>query len=1280
MNENSRRWLAGLAVIAIFAALQPSVFAQGFTAVTGSVMDPTGAVIPGVEVTVTNAATGASRTVITNETGSYTVAQLSPGVYNISASLPGFSTQVMSGVTLPVGGTVVVNLPLEVGAVTDVVDVISSVGAVNTVDAKLGVAFDTQKIIDLPLNARNIVGLLGLQSGVTQSDQSGEFGRDDGGQVNGARNDQQNIVLDGVNINRQEAGSAFEGAIPTTLDSVQEFLVSTAGSGGTGARGSGAQVSLVTKSGSNQWHGSAYEYYRSQGTSATNYFLTGGTQGDPTRLIRNLPGGSFGGPIIKDKLFLFGAYERQTDRSATVATRTIPTPQFLDGIVRYERKDGSFAELTQGCGSMLERFSGIPCDTWNSNVIGPNGLLEVFRPFANGQGGVLSPGEDNGANQQRFRFQSPFVRNRNVYISRLDFTASENHTFFFRGTLNDDSRTLGAEALPGGGDSRLRLDNSKGFAASWNWVISPSVNSNFTAGLTRESFEDSGINTPTWSYGFFSQPFVDTGASRQAIDTWNFVENFSWLRGNHNIQFGGNTRYMTNARNSFNDVNPGSYSGGANLTANNIGVSASPGFARAVGDAEFANAVSAHSAGDAVMTATGSISQFSEDIQFDVDGNKLAAGIAFTRRFRMQEYDFYLQDTWRATSNLTVTFGVNYSVQTPPYEADGLQVNWMENLGNRLRVQSDTTKTITELPLFTTQTAGRANDAADYYSADTNNWAPRVSFAWTPSNDWLNTGGQLVLRGGYNMTYDAMGRRFARDAAGSGSIGLKTRFGTPGFSNSFDGLDGAPRAPRIGGEFGFMPRGFFPTVGDAPSNVVPIGSGGAGGVSSSGIDPGLYSPTSHLLNLTISKELPGDWVVEASYVGRFARNLVGQADIASPVNVRDAISGQTYYQAIKTMYERDEANSTPIDDIIPIPWFENVYSKAIGVSETRLGRKADGTQCRAGSSGCDFPFGATSATQAFYALLHKSRAPGPNTSASLVDEIQGIERRAGPTLLSPQVHYFGLFTNLGRSNYNSGQLTVRKRFSQGVNWTMNYTFSKSLDITSAAEARGNRANGATNEGMIEDPYNPDLNYGISDFNRTHQFNSNFLVQLPFGQGRPFLSNISKVANHIIGGWEFSGIMQATSGRPWQFTASSRYNHHYYGRTIPHMIKAVPFCVCKDEGRQVFLVGPNKQNRIDVTNGAEYFIGAYPGGSIQRNQGLGPNFWNIDAAITKNFTVTEDIRARLRVETFNVANHPNFNIPTGRNGRSIDRHSGLLGQVTSTRGTERVMQFSFRLEF
>jgi hypothetical protein len=294
-----------------------------------------------------------------------------------------------------------------------VVDVIASAEVVNTVDAKLGVGFDSRKIIDLPLNARNIVGLLGLQSGVTVSDvtELNDSGtRDDGGQVNGARNDQQYIVLDGVNINKQESGASFEGALPTTLDSIQEFIVQTAGSG-QAARGSGGQVQLVTRGGSNQWHGSAYEFYRTTGTSAKNYFAP-----EADVLIRHLPGGSFGGPIIKDKLFFFGAYERQTDRSSTLTTRDVPTPEFLDGIIRYERKDGTFGVLTDGPGGQLGKWTFVNGDAWNPALIGSGGFYEIYRPFSNDPSNT--PGSDSGANTLRHRFQSPFVRNRNVYISR----------------------------------------------------------------------------------------------------------------------------------------------------------------------------------------------------------------------------------------------------------------------------------------------------------------------------------------------------------------------------------------------------------------------------------------------------------------------------------------------------------------------------------------------------------------------------------------------------------------------------------------------------------------------------------------------------------------------------------------------------------------------------------------------------------------------------------------------------------------------------------------------
>ena len=440
-------------------------FGQGLSGITGSVSESTGALIPSVEVTISNEATGVGRTVITNETGSYTGIQLQPGTYTIQASLPGFQTAVARGVTLPVSQTVTLNLSLQVGQVNQTIEVIAQAELINTVDAELGVPFDSQKIIELPLNARNIVGLLGLQAGVTVTDSGALANNDDedtemGGQVHGARNDQQNITLDGVDINAQEKGQAFAGALPTTLDSVQEFIVETAGQGGGAGRGSGAQIQLVTKSGTNQWHGSAYEFYRTTGTSARNYFAD-----EASPLIRHIPGGSLGGALVKDKLFFFGAYERQTDRSATLERRTVPTAELIDGLVRYERTDGTFGVISDGPGGQLERLTLIDGDTFNPVVVGGSGLLQPFRPFSTDTVRTL-PGVDNGANFLDYRFNAPFKRDRNIYISRLDYVLNDNHNFYFRGTLNDDVRTVEAELFPGFGGGRDRLDNSKGFAAA----------------------------------------------------------------------------------------------------------------------------------------------------------------------------------------------------------------------------------------------------------------------------------------------------------------------------------------------------------------------------------------------------------------------------------------------------------------------------------------------------------------------------------------------------------------------------------------------------------------------------------------------------------------------------------------------------------------------------------------------------------------------------------------------------------------------------------------------
>jgi len=583
------------------------------------------------------------------------------------------------------------------------------------------------------------------------------------------------------------------------------------------------------------------------------------------------------------------------------------------------------------------------------------------------------------------------------------------------------------------------------------------------------------------------------------------------------------------------------------------------------------------------------------------------------------------------------------------------------------------------MPLLTTQVAGRKNGKADYYETDTNNFGPRVSVAWTPQSDgmfgFLTKGGQFVVRGGYSLSYDGMGRSFAREAAQSGSIGLKTTFAIPGFAYSIDGLDGVPRAPRISGNASAigLPRSVFPVAPAKSDFSLPVSTGssvggctvacGAGAVSTIAIDPSLKSARNHLLNLTLSKEVPNGWVVEASYVGRFARDLIGSVDIASPINVRDAQSGMTYYDAIKQFYDLYESNkgarASVLPTVQPIAWFENVYKDKVETAARIRG----------------LPIQAN-ATRTFFSLLHRTLDPGPNTQASLVDTIQDIEQRAGSLLLQPQVQFFGMFANYSRSNYNSGQFTVRKRFSSGFSMTANYTLSKSLDITSAAESRGNRADGGTGEGLLHDPYNADAQYTVSDFDRRHQFNGNFLYELPFGRGKLVGRDASAVVNHLIGGWEISGIPVITSGRPFNYTAGSRFNHHYFGRSIPRLIKPIDLELIK-AGGDVYLIGPDEATRRQIA--LDNFANVYPGSPIARNEGLsGPGFFNVDMKLGKTINFAESVTGKLSVESFNALNHPNFSIPSIAD---VDSGSGAqLGRITTIQGSMRVYQFGFRLQF
>jgi len=1204
--------------------------------IRGVVSNSAGTVVPGVEVTVTDPVTGTVRTVVTNASGTYVVTQITPGKYLVKATVPESRIKPAMGMAVVANETVTLNLTLGVanvpipGAPRAPGEAATSAEPVHTTDAKLGSASDPKTIIDLPLKDRNVVGLLNLEPGVTLK-------QDEGGQVNGARSDQQNIFLDGVSDNHHENVSGNEGVLPTPLDSVEEFSVQTSGIDATLDRGSGAQIHLTTRRGANDFHGSAYESYRTTGLNAANYFSPVDASGkrSPQKDIRHIPGFSGSGPIIRDKVFIFGNYERNSNHTAALTYRNVPTPQFLNGHVRYLRSDSTFGELTDGCGGMLEKWTLIPCDTWNANLFGGTGLFEKYRPFSADVFHTVPSTIDNGANTLSYIFSSPIISTSNVAVLRGDYTRNDKNSFYFRTTLNSAVTTNGGP-FPGIANTAETRDKSKGFATSWIWVPSPELTNTATLGLTRESTQRTGTPISVWVPNGLTSTYTNTNPAAQAINTWNLIDNLTWIRGAHTVQGGLNVRYINNAFDLA--ARLPAYAGPAIETAGNVGGATSPGLRRALGDTEFARVANPLAVGNAVMAATGSISTFAEDIQFDANGNKLPAGATYSRDFRMEEYELYLQDSWKASPAFSFLFGINYSVQTPPYEKSGREVNWVQDPGARYATQKDSPLATVQLPLFQTEHAGRSNHVADYYPSDTNNLAPRFGFVWNP--DAGTTGHALVLRGSYDLLFDGFGRGLAKRMADAGSVGLKTPFA---IGAGLFGIDGAgnPRAPRIGpnGWTGSgLPRSAFPPSPDQPGFTLPVtGTGGAGAASVVGIDRNLHAPHSHLMTFTISKELPAGWVIEGSYVGRFTRDTIGLTNLASPVNLRDKQSNTTYYDAVKSLYEADEFNSVAVADVKAIPWFENVYAGAKPIIERRMGRTFSST------------------TQALYAYLNQSVAPGPNAPVSLVNTIQDLESSGlGSILLQPQVKYFGLYTNLGRANYNSAQFSVRKRFSQGLSTDVNYTYSKALDIVS------------TTESAAVDPYHPERQYTFSDFDRRHQMRAQFIADLPFGKDRRFAPSMGRWMNALVGNWETSGVILAASGLPWSFK-SDRYNFQYSSPSVPRLVKPVSFQLTKSNG-EVFMSGATGGN----------FLSSYPGGPVARNQGRGPNYFDADFSLTKNFTIVEGKRARLRWEMFNVLNHPNFALPASRN---VDANDGNLGRITNTVfGNERTMQFTFRLEW
>ena len=558
-----------LAALVLLTLLAPMTRAQTASSLNGRIVDPSGAAVPNAKITLTNNATGAVRTASSNAQGLYEFFAVSPGDYSLQATAAGFSNYVAQHVTLLVSTPSTVNVTLGLAKVTSTVVVEgNTVPLVNRTAASLGNVIEEQQLAELPIAGRDVANLLSLQAGVVYlgSQLNTSITDTRSGASNGLRSDQNNITLDGADINDVNNGFAFTGVLNVPIDSVEEYRVTTANANATSGYSSGSQEMMVTKSGTNHFHGSLYEYNRNTIFSANDPFLKGsegasGQPNTPPELLQNFFGGTIGGPILHNRLFFFANYEGQRDAQGQSELRFVPTATQKDGIIQYQ-----CATSTQCPGGTAIGNSGTsyPVAAGNFSLSQAQGQLQAMDPNGIGADPAIlqllqqypSPNDTSigdGVNLEGYRFSSNADSRYDTFITRLDYQITRNgsESIFWRGQTQNN-KVPGAQEFPGQIAQTTLLDGSKASIVGLTSVLSSSKVNTFHWDFIRQADTNAGASLlPAVNLSGVSQFTPTTRSTAYIVPVNELNENLNWIRGNHALSFGTNLFIIRDNRVSY---------------------------------------------------------------------------------------------------------------------------------------------------------------------------------------------------------------------------------------------------------------------------------------------------------------------------------------------------------------------------------------------------------------------------------------------------------------------------------------------------------------------------------------------------------------------------------------------------------------------------------------------------------------------------------------------------------------------------------------------------------
>ena len=1226
--------LRALAVSVLLLSSCVGAYGQATSRVTGTVQDASGAFVANAVVKLTNQATNVLVSTKTTSTGAYVFDGIVPGTYTLTIEATGFATFITKGNLLTIAQPMVVNATLKPGKIDEQVVVSAEAAAVQTeTSGDLGALVNQQALETLPVvgsRGRSPIDLVEVSiPGVVDGGPLNSTGANiEGGgvSVNGSRDRAWNYTLDGIDMNETSAGGSNFSPLRTNPDSVEGFRVITGSASAEYGVTSGAQVILSTRSGTNAFHGKIFWFYQTPGLNAN----------DPANIelgvprpqfVQHIPGFSVGGPIFKNKTFFFVNMQFLHASQSFLVNSTVYTQQARSGTIRYLQQTDAFVGAHNDNASASDAvvdasgnpLPGLPIGSYDVVANDPQGL-GLDPSIQNFLGKTPLPNNFNigdGLNTAGYQFLAPEQERQVDFTVRIDHQFNSKNSIFGRwaqghqNTIGDIGNG-GLRPFPGAPDVVNTYRQPRNLAISWRYTPNSTVTNEAIIGMNRFGFN---FANPDSNY-LQNPPFVFLGdavsgsnlalplqnyvGNKRVITTIQLVDNLSYVHGAHALTFGTNLRYQRHIddRGSIGiyDAQPLVFfdPSFATVDANTFHLPTDI-------DQTYDNVTLEN----AVNNLLGRISNIQQGFVAQNANSYAAAGAHLRDDFRMPEYDFFAQDSWKIRPNLTINAGLRWEIKLSPRVGSNFQLR----PNQPFTIGAPASDTLAWVP-------------GKLYKDAWRKLAPTLGVSWDPRGD-----GKQSIRADYRLSYDRM-NTFVLS------------------SSIFEGLPG--EALPINATFGNGPRVasgipvLSPPAGETPLSLrqpAPFST-----TSITAVDPNWTPPQVHEWSLSLQRQITRDSIAEIAYVGKHAVHLFGAYDTNQAI-----IGSNGFLNAFNAVYQPFVANGTPGDNAL----IDSLVAKDAGYQAMISGgASATGSQYLAGTcpQGGGDPCNGSPYAGDF----------GLGSIAAVAADLGSIVPENAPFFFNfpqfsgqPASPGFIVLDSRDWSWYNALQTSYHGRY-RDLQFQANYTWSKSQDTRSFDPTFGTVIGGSSTYGSSSTPFDNArryLNYGPSDFDRTHVFQGVWTYQVPLGIGHSWGGKASPFVNRLIGGWEIAGSTVIESGRP-----TTIYSPAF---TTSDIVRTPASCNgCNPKMLHAHYDSVNGLNYFTPEQMNMFYTPA-PGqlSNLGRNYFRLPGYSVANISLGKVTRVSEGTSLEVRLEMQNAFNSRHFEQPA-----SIRTNSGVFGNI------------------